>query len=87
MVFEKIGLRVILFTGMTCYAVDLFILSHLQMIDVIIAWLVAEDDGAKKKVEVLLAHRDETLETIKATLKGENVASLRNNELTTFRTT
>jgi len=42
------------------------------MIDVIIAWLVAEDDGAKEKAKRLLADRDETLKTIRITLKGEN---------------
>lgn len=41
------------------------------MIDVILAWLVAEDDGARKKIESLLADRDEDLSLIKATLQGK----------------
>ncbi|KAL2003063.1 hypothetical protein VTN02DRAFT_5141 [Thermoascus thermophilus] len=46
-------------------------LFSLQMIDVILAWLVAEDDGAKKKIESLLADRDEDLSLIKATLQEQ----------------
>ncbi len=42
----------------------------LQTIDVILAWLVAEDDGARKKIRSLLADRDETLNDVKATLQG-----------------
>lgn len=42
------------------------------MIDVILAWLVAEDDGAKKKIEALLADRDEGLSLIRGTLEGES---------------
>lgn len=36
----------------------------------ILAWLVAEDDGAKKKIQDLLTDRDENLGTIKMTLQG-----------------
>ncbi|OAX84585.1 hypothetical protein ACJ72_01037 [Emergomyces africanus] len=39
-------------------------------IDVILAWLVAEDDGAKSKIKTLLSDRDEDLGVIKATLQG-----------------
>lgn len=35
------------------------------------AWLVAEDDAAKKKIESLLADRDENLSLIKRTLQGK----------------
>lgn len=42
----------------------------LQTVDVILAWLVAEDDGASKKIQTLLADRDETLAVIKATIQG-----------------
>jgi beta-catenin-like protein 1 len=42
----------------------------LQITDLILAWLVAEDGGAQKKVEEILADRDEELSLIKATLKG-----------------
>jgi beta-catenin-like protein 1 len=43
----------------------------LQTIGVILAWLVAEDDGASKKIQALLADRDETLAVIKATIQGK----------------
>jgi len=42
----------------------------LQTIDVILAWLVAEDGGAQKKIQALLADRDETLAVVKATIQG-----------------
>lgn len=42
-----------------------------QTIDVILAWLVAEDDGAKRKVVSLLADRDEDLSQVRVTLQGE----------------
>ena len=42
----------------------------LQTVDVILAWLVAEDDGARKKIVELLGDRDEGLEDVKATLQG-----------------
>lgn len=42
----------------------------MQLIDVILAWLVAEDDGAKKKIVGLLADRDEDLSLVKKTLQG-----------------
>ena len=41
-----------------------------QTIDVILAWLIAEDDGAKKKVVALLADRDEDLSLVRGTLTG-----------------
>lgn len=43
----------------------------LQTIDVILAWLVAEDEGASQKIQELLAERDEGLDLLKATLQGE----------------
>jgi beta-catenin-like protein 1 len=43
----------------------------LQTIDVILAWLVAEDDGASKRIQTLLADRDESLAVIKATIQGK----------------
>lgn len=46
-------------------------LFSLQTIDVILAWLVAEDDGARKKIQALLADRDETLATIKETIQEQ----------------
>ena len=42
----------------------------LQTVDVILAWLVAEDDGARTKIQGLLADRDESLKDVKATLQG-----------------
>lgn len=47
-------------------------LTFAQTIDVILAWLIAEDDGAKKKVVSLLADRDEDLSLIRGTLKGKS---------------
>ncbi|KAG7286701.1 hypothetical protein NEMBOFW57_009012 [Staphylotrichum longicolle] len=43
----------------------------LQTIDVILAWLVAEDDGAKKKIQALLADRDETFAVIRETIQEQ----------------
>ncbi len=42
----------------------------LQTIDVILAWLVAEDDGASQRIQSLLADREESLAVVKATLQG-----------------
>ena len=42
----------------------------LQTIDVILAWLVAEDEGASKTIQILLADRDESLAEVKATIQG-----------------
>ncbi|KAI5300228.1 hypothetical protein KEM55_008692 [Ascosphaera atra] len=46
-------------------------LFSVQVIDVILAWLVAEDEGAKKKIEEILADRDEDLRVIRATLQEQ----------------
>ncbi|KAL2162494.1 hypothetical protein VTH06DRAFT_7408 [Thermothelomyces fergusii] len=43
----------------------------LQTVDVILAWLVAEDDGARRKIQELLADRDETLAVIRATIQEQ----------------
>lgn len=43
----------------------------LQTIDVVLTWLVAEDDGARKAVVRLLAERDERLTDLKKTLKEQ----------------
>ena len=45
-------------------------LTRLQTVDVILAWLVAEDDGAKAQIQKLLAGRDESLSDLKATIQG-----------------
>ncbi|OJD25853.1 hypothetical protein ACJ73_02775 [Blastomyces percursus] len=42
-----------------------------QTIDVILAWLVAEDDGAKAKVKSLLSEHDEDLAVVKTTLQEQ----------------
>ena len=42
----------------------------LQSIDVVLAWLLAEDDGAGKRIQSLLADRDESLAVVKATIQG-----------------
>ena len=46
-------------------------LFGIQTIDVILAWLSAEDDGARKKIKSLLAERDEPLAVIRATLQEQ----------------
>lgn len=43
----------------------------LQTIDVILAWLVAEDDGASKRIQGFLADRDESLAVVKATIQQQ----------------
>ncbi|RDL38979.1 uncharacterized protein BP5553_03319 [Venustampulla echinocandica] len=43
----------------------------LQTVDVILAWLVAEDDGAAKRISLLLAERDETLTVLKKTIQEQ----------------
>jgi beta-catenin-like protein 1 len=43
----------------------------LQTIDVILAWLIAEDGGSDKRIQNLLADHDETLAVIKATLQEQ----------------
>ncbi|OGE49991.1 hypothetical protein PENARI_c019G00429 [Penicillium arizonense] len=46
-------------------------LFSLQTIDVILAWLIAEDDGAKQKILALLADRDEDLSLVRSTLQEQ----------------
>ncbi|KAI9150428.1 Beta-catenin-like protein [Paramyrothecium foliicola] len=46
-------------------------LHVLQHIDTILAWLVAEDSGAKQRIRQLLANRDESLEVIKITISEQ----------------
>ena len=41
----------------------------LQTVDVILAWLIAEDDGARRKIQALVDH-DDALKAIRATLQG-----------------
>lgn len=43
----------------------------LERIDAILAWLVAEDDGAKDAIVKALAERDESLQDVKRTLKAQ----------------
>ncbi|KAI0842366.1 DUF1716-domain-containing protein [Hypoxylon sp. FL0890] len=43
----------------------------LQTLDVVLAWLVAEDDGARKTIQKLLADRDETLGVIRETIQEQ----------------
>lgn len=52
----------------------------LQSVDTTLAWLVAEDSGARKKVVALLSERDESLANIKATLEGQMVGATEENE-------
>ncbi|KAK5124838.1 hypothetical protein LTR16_003437 [Cryomyces antarcticus] len=43
----------------------------LQTIDVVLVWLAAEDDGARRKIVELLAQRGESLNDIKSTLQEQ----------------
>ncbi|KAF2713998.1 DUF1716-domain-containing protein [Pleomassaria siparia CBS 279.74] len=43
----------------------------LERIDAILAWLIAEDDGAKKAIVNVLAERDERLADLKRTLQAQ----------------
>jgi beta-catenin-like protein 1 len=46
-------------------------LFSLQSIDTILAWLVAEDDGARAHIRQLLADRDENFSLVKNTLQEQ----------------
>lgn len=46
-------------------------LFSLQTVDVILAWLVAEDSGARAKIQDLLAERDETFEDLRKMLREQ----------------
>ena len=50
-------------------------LYALQTVDVILAWLIAEDDGARRKIQDL-AGRDDALVDIRSTLQGGPFMSL-----------
>ncbi|OAQ64017.1 hypothetical protein VFPPC_13825 [Pochonia chlamydosporia 170] len=54
-------------------------LSTLQQLDVTLAWLVAEDAGASRKIKLLLAERDENLSTL-ATILSEQQGGLDTSE-------
>lgn len=43
----------------------------LQSIDVVLAWLIAEDDGARDKIKELLADRDEDLGVLRKTIQEQ----------------
>lgn len=51
-------------------------LYSLQTVDVVIAWLVAEDEGVREKVKDLLGERDEGLEVVRGTLEGTDSSTL-----------
>ncbi|GAW13073.1 hypothetical protein ANO14919_024510 [Xylariales sp. No.14919] len=46
-------------------------LFSLQTLDVVLAWLVAEDGGAKKTIQKLLADQDESLNVVKETIQEQ----------------
>jgi beta-catenin-like protein 1 len=66
-------------------------LFTLRTIDVVLAWLVAEDDGARKKIQALLADRDETFAVIRESLQervnGINAESEESKETKEMLTT
>jgi len=43
----------------------------LQTVDVVLAWLVAEDDGAREKIRASLADRGEGFDIIRATIQEQ----------------
>ena len=43
----------------------------LERVDVVLAWLVAEDGGARREIVCLLAERDESLRDVKTTLQAQ----------------
>lgn len=43
----------------------------LQTINVILAWLIAEDDGARKKIQAFLADHDETFKDLKVRIEEQ----------------
>jgi beta-catenin-like protein 1 len=45
-------------------------LFGIQMIDLILAWLCVEDDGAKKAIEGLLEKQELGMQSIRKTLEG-----------------
>ncbi|RDA89302.1 hypothetical protein CP532_6229 [Ophiocordyceps camponoti-leonardi (nom. inval.)] len=49
-------------------------LFALQQVDVLLAWLVAEDGGARKRIQKLLADKDESLTTLAAIIKEQREA-------------
>ncbi|MCJ1464940.1 hypothetical protein MMC07_003555 [Pseudocyphellaria aurata] len=57
-------------------------LFSLQTVDVIIAWLAAEDTGARGRIQALLADQDETFQDVKKTLKDQldNITSSAEDE-------
>ena len=62
-----------LFSLQVCFCLPLkmtSLLTLMKTIDVILAWLVAEDDGAKTKIKALLSDQDQDLKVIKSTLQG-----------------
>ncbi|KAI1306151.1 Catenin-beta-like protein [Xylaria venustula] len=46
-------------------------LFSLQTLDVVLAWLVAEDGGARKTIQKLLADRDESLHVVRDTIQEQ----------------
>ena len=69
MVVEKARCRSFLRPGKNM-RLDVSITNRRQTIDLISAWLIAEDDGAKSKIQSLLANRNESFAIIKASLQG-----------------
>lgn len=53
----------------------------------ILAWLLAEDDGAKKKIVSLLADRDEELSLVRSTLQGKSHMVIQSFQSNLSRTT
>jgi len=52
----------------------------LQTVDVVLAWLVAEDPGAERKIRALFAERDEGLSVLRGSIRGMSLLHLRLDE-------
>ncbi|KAG9127145.1 hypothetical protein FRC07_000472 [Ceratobasidium sp. 392] len=70
-------------------AEDLFLLRRmdgglftLQTVDVLLAWVIMEDDGAKQHTEMLLGRRGKSVKDIQVVLKGylENIGEVEPGE-------
>lgn len=48
-----------------------------QTVDLILAWLAAEDDGMKSRIQSLMAQEDKSLEAIKSTLQGTSTRNIK----------
>lgn len=46
----------------------------LQTVDIVLAWLIAEDDGAQSRIRSLLEARGESFKALRSTLQGKSIS-------------